>query len=198
MTMHAPAERWQFSARTRDGASYRIRPIRASDGALEKSFLQGLTPQSRYNRLMCAISEPSENLISSLVHVDYERSMAFVAVLGEDSEERIIGVARYAADPGSFDCEFAVTISDSWQSRGIGTTLMRLLFDYAREHGMRRIYGRILASNTHMLDLARWVGLTIDPRINDDNTVAAWFDLQAPERENNHGKKREAHSGCSP
>ncbi len=197
MIAAAQAERWSLSARSREGTAYRIRPIRASDAALETRFLRDLTPQSRYNRLMCAVSEPSDSLVASLIHVDYERSMAIVAVIGEGSEERIIGVARYAADQGSKDCEFAVTVADAWQSRGVGTTLMRLLFEYAREHGMRRIYGRVLASNTHMLDLARWVGLTIDPTISDDDTVAAWLDLGAPEHGSTHGEQSEAHPRCN-
>jgi acetyltransferase len=196
MSACAQGQPWPVSAHTRDGASYRIRPIRPEDAARELAFLKGLSAQSRYNRLFCAISEPSPTLISTLVHVDYERSMAFVAVTGTGESEEIVGVARYAADPGSRDCEFAVTVADAWQSRGIGTTLARLLFSYAREHGMQRIYGRVLANNARMLDLARWIGLTVEPHVDEDNTVLAWMDLQAqpPTPGETHGKSHQADS----
>lgn len=199
MNVRAPGQDWQMSSQSRDGAPYRIRPIRPDDAARERAFLKGLSSQSRYNRLMCAVSEPSPTLIAKFVNVDYERSMAFVAVIGEGDSEQIVGVARYAADPGSRDCEFAVTVADAWQSRGIGTTLARLLFFYAREHGMRRIYGRVLTGNSHMLDLARWVGLTIDAHINEDHTVLAWMDLQAspPTPGDIHGQGNQADSRCS-
>jgi hypothetical protein len=57
------------------------------------------------------------------VDVDYRRTMAFAAVRGEGNAERIIGIARYAAtDERSCNCEFAVTVADEWQHRGVGTT----------------------------------------------------------------------------
>jgi hypothetical protein len=61
--------------------------------------------------------------------VDYHSSMAFVAADGEEEHERIMGVARYPADPNpnGRDCEFAVAVADAWQARGVGATLTRLL-----------------------------------------------------------------------
>jgi hypothetical protein len=57
------------------------------------------------------------------VNVDYRRMMAFAAVLGEGDAERIIGIARYAAtDERSCNCEFAATVADEWQHRGVATT----------------------------------------------------------------------------
>jgi acetyltransferase len=198
MSGGAQGRDWRMSAQSRDGVPYRIRPIEPEDAARELAFLKGLSSQSRYNRLMCAVSEPSPALIEKFVNVDYERSMAFVAVTGEGEAEQIVGVARYAADPDSPDCEFAITVADAWQSRGIGTTLARLLFFYAREHGMRRIYGRVLASNSHMLDLARWVGLRVDAHVDEDHTVLAWMDLQAqpPTPGDIHGKSNQENSRC--
>ena len=73
--------------------------------------------------------------------------MALVAVVGDgDGEERIIGVARYAADADGQDCEFAVAVADAWQCRGIGTTLARLLFEHAAREGFRAIYGTCSAA----------------------------------------------------
>ena len=73
-------------------------------------------------------------LIEQFVNVDYHRTMALVAVIGEGDRERIIGVARYAADTDE-SCEFAVAVADDWQCRGIGTTLMPLLFEHAARAG---------------------------------------------------------------
>ena len=43
-------------------------------------------------------ASPARRIIEKLVNVDYHRTMALVAVTGEGNDERIIGVARYAAD----------------------------------------------------------------------------------------------------
>ena len=126
---------WERTASTRDGVPFRIRPIRADDEKLEHDFIVGLSPESRYRRMMCVVKEPSPELLHRFVHVDYDRDMAFVALTGDPPDEQIIGVARYAHDRSGPDCEFAVAVADAWQARGVGTTLMRLLFEYAHAPG---------------------------------------------------------------
>jgi acetyltransferase len=91
----------------RDGVEYRIRPIRVDDLLRDRDFIMGLSPESRYTRMFAAMREPSAALLEQFVHVDYHSSMAFVGIIGEEEHERIIGVARYAADPNGRDCEFA-------------------------------------------------------------------------------------------
>src|SRR4051794_33026806 len=120
---------WQRTASTRDGVPFRIRPILADDEKLEHDFIVHLSPESRYKRMMCVMKEPSAQLLHRFVHVDYDRDMAFVALTGEPPDEKIIGVARYAHDRSGPDCEFAVSVADEWQARGVGATLTRLLFE---------------------------------------------------------------------
>jgi acetyltransferase len=155
-----------------------VRPIRPDDAARERDFILGLSPESRFQRLMYTLREPSPEFVAQLVHVDYHQSMALVAVTGEGDAERIIGVARYAVDDTGVDCEFAFAVLDEWQSRGVGTTLARQLFDYARLRGFRCIYGTVLRDNQRMLGLARWLGLEIDSAARGDQTVRATLWLQ--------------------
>src|SRR5688572_7616889 len=133
----------------------------------------GLSPESRFQRLMYTLREPSDDFIAHLVQVDQHRDMALVAVHGEEPDEKIVGVARYSADPQGQDCEFAVAVADDWQCRGIGSTLTKLLFEYAAREGFRSIYGTILADNHRMLELAEYMGLTPEPRVPGQTTVRA-------------------------
>lgn len=132
-----------------------------------------MSPQSRYARFMHEFREPSDALVAKLVDVDQSDSMALVALHGEGEAERIIGVARYAADTGGDTCEFAVAIADDWQCRGIATTIIPELFAHAARQGFREIYGTILAGNQRMIELAEWLGMTVDPPGSGD-TVRAW------------------------
>ena len=100
-----------------------------------------LSPESRFQRLMYTLREPSAEFVARLVNIDQHRDMALVAVQGEGAAEKIIGVARYAADPDGRDCEFAVAVADEWQCRGIGTTLIKLLF----EHAAAKAFARFMA-----------------------------------------------------
>jgi acetyltransferase len=122
---------------------------------------------------MHLMREPGEALIEKLVNIDHHRTMALVAVTGRDDDERIIGVARYAADD-EVACEFAVAVADDWQCRGIGTALMPLLFDHAAREGFQTIYATMLANNQRMIELAEWLGLTVDAPRDGDTTVRAW------------------------
>jgi acetyltransferase len=158
---------------TSDGVLYRIRPIRPDDAGRERDFIAGLSAQSRYQRFMHMVREPGEALIRQFVNVDGHRTMALVAVVDQAGAERIIAVARYAADD-SDQCEFAVAVADAWQCLGVGSTLVRLLFDHAAQQGYRTIYGTILADNPRMVELAQWLGLTIDRSHPDEATVRAW------------------------
>jgi acetyltransferase len=160
--------------RAADGTEYRIRPITPDDAERERAFIAGLSAESRYRRFMHALAEASPAFIEQLVHIDRHLHMALVAVSGDGPDERIVGVARYAADEGGIDCEFAVVVADQWQGRGLGTTLARLLFDYAASQGFRMIYGIVQADNVRMLELARFLGLEVEPPRPRQDTVRAW------------------------
>jgi acetyltransferase len=161
-------------ARTCDGHEYRIRPIRPDDLERERAFIAAMSPRSRYQRFLHAMREPTEEFLYRLVTVDRHRTMALVATIGAGAEERIIGVARYAADESGHDCEFAVAVADDWQCRGIGTTLANQLFALAKAEGFRVIYGTVLADNARMIDLANGLGLTVEAPKEGEETVRAW------------------------
>jgi RimJ/RimL family protein N-acetyltransferase len=166
---------WPRHCKTRDGVEYRIRPIQADDVERDRAFLAGLSDSSRHNRLMGLAREPSPQLLEHLVHVDYQHDMAFVAVVGAEEAETIIGVTRYG---GSTDtCEFAIAVADEWQSRGVGATLAELLFTYAKAHGVRRLYAVIFANNVLMLKLADYMQMTLRRSSNDDAILEAWRTL---------------------
>jgi acetyltransferase len=172
MSTRYPAE-WERMATTRDGTAFRVRPIRADDEDRERQFIRRLSPQSRYRRMMNAMKELTPELLERFVHVDYVHDMAFVALTGEPPDEELIGVARYAQDRRGTDCEFAVVVADAWQARGVGATLMGLLFEYAHARGVHRLHGEILADNAQMIDLAHWLGMETQHCVEDPCLVQA-------------------------
>ena len=52
-------------------------------------------------------------------------------------------------------------------------TLTKMLFDYAAHEGFRSIYGTVLANNQRMLELAEWLGLTVEAPVAGQTTVRA-------------------------
>ncbi len=176
--MEYPSQ-WERKASTRDGVPFRIRPIRAEDQELDREFIVRLSPESRYRRMMNAMLVPSPELLYQFVHVDYDRDMAFAALTGEPPAEEIIGIARYCHDAAGAGCEFAVAVADAWQKRGVGTTLMQILLEYAHTRGIRAVHGEILADNQRMIELARWLGMTLHHRPDSVGLVEATRETDA-------------------
>jgi acetyltransferase len=167
------AGRWQAP----DGREVVVRPIRPEDAEIEREFVRGLSPSTRYLRFMSALKELTPAMLARFTQVDYEREMAFIATVIDDSKELQIGVCRYATDPDGQSCEFALVIGEAWQGVGLGRHLLRRLIDAAKERGLTRMHGEILASNRGMLDLVTHMGFELSAVPDTPSVQQAQLDL---------------------
>ena len=153
---------WQETLR--DGTRVLIRPIRKEDAALERAFIDRLTPESLGYRFLGQIRVGDE-MIRKLTDVDMGHDMAFVALRHDEGEKREIGVSRFYVSRDGQSCECAVTVSDAWQGRGVGHLLMQHLIDVARKRGIKWMYSIDAASNHRMRELAQSLGFEreVDP-----------------------------------
>lgn len=152
------------------GQAVTLRPLRREDVDIETVFVSGLSPESRHNRLLGGAIRITREYIEKLTTVDYSRDMALAATVMLEEREALIGVARYVLDAGGESCEFALVVADAWQGRGIGRRMLEKLILVARERGLKRIYGEVLATNRPMLELTRKLGFEVG-RHPDDATV---------------------------
>lgn len=155
----------------RDGTPITIRPIRPDDADIEQAFVRGLSEESRYNRFMTTIDELPPKKLAFFTEVDYQRHLALIATIVRDGQEQEIGVARYVASETAGECEFAVTVADDWQGKGLAGLLMRELMEAARDRGFKAIDGLVFATNQRMLDLARKLGFEVETILGEGDTV---------------------------
>ncbi|HEY1290678.1 MAG TPA: GNAT family N-acetyltransferase [Burkholderiales bacterium] len=137
-----------------------MRPIRPDDVELEVAFFRGLSERSRYQRFMQHLSELPPPLLARFTQLDYERELALVVL----HEGRFVAVGRYAPRSDGTTAEFALTVADAWQRKGIGRALLERLCASARDAGYAALYGSILADNHDMLRLAEHLGFTVSSR----------------------------------
>ncbi|SMB27851.1 Acyl-CoA synthetase [Sterolibacterium denitrificans] len=164
MAIHPYPAALVSSFEARNGRQVTLRPIKPADAALEQAFVQKLSPQSRYLRFMNAIRELSPAQLVRLTQIDYDREMAFIAVVNDadGGAETQIGVARYAVNPDGASCEFAIVVADDWQGLGLAQRLMAALIETARNHaGLKTMHGDFLIENQRMLAFARRLGFVI-------------------------------------
>jgi acetyltransferase len=160
-----------------DGRKVHIRPVRASDAAMEQDFVRHLSPDSRYARFMATLRELPPGKLKYLTDVDYEHHLALVATIEEGGQEIEVGSARYVLDPSGTNCEFAVTVDDAWQGSGVAGMLMFAIIDVARARGLKTMDGLVLASNHKMLKFARQLGFSQERVPDDPGTVRVFRSL---------------------
>jgi GNAT superfamily N-acetyltransferase len=131
-----------------------IRPIHKQDIELERRFIETLSPRSRRFRFLEVVNSPSEVMLRRLTAIDPATDAAFVALVAIGAEKREIGVARFSARPDGTDCEFAVTVSDEWQNKGLGTLLMQRLIAVARARGIKAMHSSDASDNDLMQKFA--------------------------------------------
>lgn len=146
-------EQYREDARLRDGTAVRLRVVRRGDRELLRRGFERLSSESRRLRFMGpkpALSHDELDLLTDLDGVD-RFAIGAQAVDPAVGEPAGIGVARFVRRPEEPEvAEAAVTVVDAWQGRGLGSLLLRRLAAAARERGVRRFRGEILARNEAM------------------------------------------------
>ena len=153
-----------------DGTDITIRPIRPEDAEMEAKFVRELSNEAKYFRFMNSFHELSQEMLVRFTQIDYHNEMALIAVKTDSQGEEQIGVARYSTNVDKTSCEFALVVSDKWQSRGIAHHLMKDLMEIARDRNLETMEGQVLRENSKMLELVASLGFQVR---NDaeDNTI---------------------------
>jgi len=169
-----PMAHWHETLR--DGSRVLIRPIAKDDVAIERAFIERLSPQSVEFRFLGQV-KPGNDMLRRLTDIDYSREMAFVALHHEAGEKREIGVSRFIVDEDGTNCECAVAVADEWQDRGLGNLLMRHLIEVARYRGIKRMYTIESAANHQMRELAQRFGFSCQSDHDSPAEVTYSLDL---------------------
>jgi acetyltransferase len=151
----------------RDGRRVPVRPIRPEDAERELRFFAGLSERSRYHRFMQNLPQLPPRMLARFTQLDYDRELALVAL----DRGEFIAVGRYAPNADGRTAEFALTVGDAWQGKGLGRALLQRLCEAARDAGYEALYGHILADNHEMLELATRMGFTDASRDGLEATV---------------------------
>jgi acetyltransferase len=146
-----------------DGTHIFVRPVRPDDDELFRNFAKGVSEDDARLRFFGPKKELSDADLDRLVHVDYGRAMAFVAI--EESSGKMVGVVRLHAEPNRESREFAIIVRSDFKGHGLGWMLMQLIIEYARSVELRVIEGRTLHENKAMLKMCQDLGfeLLMDP-----------------------------------
>ncbi len=169
-----------------DGSALWVRPIVPEDAPRLVHTFPRLSPDTVYLRFFRPMHELSPEEAQRLATVDYRNSMALVALRprreeDEHSHDHIIAVARYYRT-GPEVAEMAITVEDAYQRQGLGTRLIRLLANVARENGIQALDAYVLAENWRMTRALHKVGFPITLRQAEGGALLLRLDLTRPSK----------------
>ena len=161
------------SVRLKDGRRVYLRPLREADFAHANEFFDRLSEHTKYLRFMMATPNlTAETLLRLAETLRAARAAVTVAIVEHGHAEELVGGVRVVPSESHADCEFALTVADAWQGRGLGTALLREALRLGRALGYRRVVGRVLTINTRMLALAQRLKFTIHADLADPGVTA--------------------------
>jgi acetyltransferase len=154
-----------------DGREVLLRPIVPEDEpALQAAFTK-LTPEEVRLRFFIPMKTLSHFAAIRFTQIDYDREMGLILTeSGRPGTTEIFGVANIIADPDNIGAEYAIVVRHDMVGLGLGIVLMRRIIDYARNRGIKEMFGDVLSANRPMLKLCKILGFT-QSRVPDDPGV---------------------------
>jgi GNAT superfamily N-acetyltransferase len=124
------------------------------DAPAIEAMIERCSLQSRYARFLAPRpSIPLDHLARVVTPLSGEE--AWVGVR-RDEPETVVALGSWAR-VGDADAELALIVEDSWQQRGIGTYLLRLLGERAWSLGICRLTASVLTESRHVFRMLRAV-----------------------------------------
>ncbi len=167
MSPTPPSRQWDVVLR--DGSTAHVRPARAEDERLVRTFLRALSPDSLRLRFFSGTS-PDAFDYSTVASGDPDRQLTLVA----EGQGRMVGMATYVRSAErSREAEAAFVVSDAVQGRGLGTRLLELLGDEARDRGIETFTAHVLPGNERMLEVFRESGFPTTLKLSHGSCLVA-------------------------
>ncbi|MFO7538335.1 MAG: APH(3') family aminoglycoside O-phosphotransferase [Chloroflexota bacterium] len=144
-------EIWLATITAKDGTAVRVRLVGPDDVENLITIFDHMGPESRYQRFHRNLEHPPQaqviieaERIAQAEPEQQEGLIGFADLPGEPGAP--VGAARYVVlEPGV--AEVAMSVRDDCQGLGIGTRLLQMIAERAREAGIRRLTGEILNEN---------------------------------------------------
>lgn len=159
------------------GEKVTVRPARPQDTGIIQAYIRGLPPASRRNRFLGALNEVSANELYGMTHMDRCSHPALIAENVVEGTCTMIGEARYAVALDGFNCEFAVSVAETWRRKTLGALLVGIVAYRAKALGLRYLVGDVFRSNEAMIALGRKTGFAVTGSVADATLVKITRDL---------------------
>jgi len=170
---------WSEGAAANGTSRLHIRTATERDVAGLAEYFGRLSHPSRYSRFVGSVSDYSKIAFDCLVQNRKPDRFVLIAEVEHEAREMVIGEASYAVEDRTGLGEFAISVCDGWQNRGLGSALLSALQSRAVSLGYFGLFGETFKTNDQMKALARKAGFVVAP---SDDWRARRFEKQLLDR----------------
>lgn len=144
--------------RLRDGERIALRALVPEDRELLGDAFERLSDRSRLLRFFSPMPRLPARTLAALTAVDHCDHLALAAI----HDCQLVGVARFVRDRDDrTTADFAITVVDAYQGRGLGRALIAALRAEAAARGVQRLTMDVHPENRVMMALARSLGVRL-------------------------------------
>ena len=159
-------KRLEHHTQARNQSNYLVRAVLPSDEPRLLNFLEHLNVDEIRLRFFAFIRYFSHDMAARMTQIDYDREVTLVALHAEQ-QDMIVGIATIVSDPDGQEAEYAVLVHHDHARQGLGRHLLECLLQEARQRGISKVHGDVLADNVPMLNLVRSLGFTTHASFED-------------------------------
>eukprot|EP00934_Nitzschia_sp_Nitz4_P005535 Nitzschia sp. Nitz4//NODE_657_length_7541_cov_75.275047//3346//5292//NITZ4_additional_000096-RA//-1//CDS//3329532022//5525//frame0 len=164
--------------KTRNGKLVLVRPIKAVDEDILRSFFHKLSDHSVYLRYFRKLKSMPQRILQSTTDVDYSNDMAIVVLSPPDTHnQELVAIGQWVSDPRGGIPEVAFQVRDDWQGEGLGSYLFTKLMDIARSQGIPQLKADVLTDNKGMNTIMERSNIPYTTR-SDFGVKTYTFDLE--------------------
>ncbi|MEW8070181.1 MAG: GNAT family N-acetyltransferase [Candidatus Thiodiazotropha sp.] len=146
----------EFKTRLNNGTEVIVRTIDACDKECISNEFDQLSNHSRYLRFCAPINKLSDTQLTYLADVDNKNHVLIAITKTVEGVESGLGLGRYIKLlPDKEIAEFAITVADRYQNQGVGSLLLKLLIQHAKNNDITILRGYVIESNKPMQRLLK-------------------------------------------
>ena len=143
---------------TKDNKKITIRPLRTTDEKLLEELYYSLDKKDMYFRFCEVGKDFCHAAVQQEVNLDYHNIFCIGALVGEISNQEMVGTAGFYLNPKTNTAEFSFVVKKFWRNEGIGQYLLHHLMKIAKEKGIKGFYGTIHFQNKNTIHIIKKSG----------------------------------------
>jgi acetyltransferase len=163
----------------RDGTVVTVRTADPGDADIIQSYIRGLSPDSRRSRFLWALNELSPTELHRVTH-SHPHQFTLVAETVAEGSCAMIGEARSAVTPDGRSAEVSLSVAETWRRKTLGTQMLGIVMDRARDLGVDYLTADALRSNGAVIALARKMGFGFGPLPADARLIQLITKISLP------------------